>query len=649
MLSVVSALLMTAVLLAPAATTDPPGRLVDYVTDHAGVLSASDRGAMSAAIDSLYTDHHIRLWVVYVTSFSGESAVGWGRSTARLSDLGGHDALLAVATDDRSYSFLVSSAIRTVSSGQIEDLRRNSIEPALHDGDWGGAAVAAANGLGGRSKFGELAWAPMLAVLAIVAIVGATLMLVLRHWRTKWRKGQLAAAWRVDATDPDALAGLPLSTLDDLSQAKVIDVDNALRTSSNELSLAIEEFGEKRTEPFSRAVRAAQAALTQAFTVRQQLDDAIPETHEQRRQMLTSVVVAAAKADGELEAQTEGFEALRDLVIHAPTRLDGLTQRLVELTARIATAEQRLTELHAEFDTSALAPVSDNVATGRARLSFADHNITRARQLADHPVAGQQSELVDAFRAAESALGQARSLFDALDSAAADIRHAVASLPGAITDTEASIGHAKALLDKGVGPRADELRAARDAARRAVDTARRSTNPLAAFTGLCKTGADLDDLLDVLAEERATAERLERALEQALITAQSRVRAASDFIDTRRGSVGSQARTRLAEAARRLAAAEEKRAVDASAALAHANRAAALASEAQSLANADARSAQHAYYGRYGSGDSTGAMLGGIIIGDMLGGMRGGGGWTPTSFGGSAGGGGDFFGGGGRF
>ncbi len=48
-----------------------------------------------------------------------------------------------------------------------------------------------------------------------------------------------------------------------------------------------------------------------------------------------------------------------------------------------------------------------------------------------------------------------------------------------------------------------------------------------------------------MAEEQATAERLNRSFEQALFTAQSRVRAVSDYIDTRRGSIGPEARTRL--------------------------------------------------------------------------------------------------------
>ena len=131
------------------------------------------------------------------------------------------------------------------------------------------------------------------------------------------------------------------------------------------------------------------------------------------------------------------------------------------------------------------------------------------------------------------------------------------------------------------------------------------------------------------------------------------MRGVSEFIDTRRGSIGPDARTRLAEAQRHLEAAQDKKATNLAEAIAHANAASTLAANAQSLANADVMSAQRAYTRR--GGNDTGAMIGGIIIGDLLsGGMRGGfGGWSPTSFGGSSsspgGSDGGFMGGGGRF
>jgi DNA repair exonuclease SbcCD ATPase subunit len=321
-----------------------------------------------------------------------------------------------------------------------------------------------------------------------------------------------------------------------------------------------------------------------------------------------------------------------------------------------------MTELHNEFDPDALTSVATNVTAAKDRLAFADQNLTLARDLAAKPVTGGQSGLVDAVQAAESALGQARALLDAVDSAANDIRHAVAMLPSLIADVQTGIEHADAQLQGALKTKAAhirELATAREAANKALGDAKAtgSADPLGAFTQLTKADADLNRLLATVAEEQATAERLNRTFGQALFTAQSRIHAVSDFIDTRRGSIGPEARTRLAEASRQLQAALDQRDADISEAINRANTAATLADQAQSLANDDVRSAQLAYSGRYG-GDSMGAMMGGIIIGDMLGGSMGGGfgggsggGWGPTSFGGSSGSDGDggFMGGGGRF
>src|SRR5262249_17524618 len=143
---------------------------------------------------------------------------------------------------------------------------------------------------------------------------------------------------------------------------------NAVRTSANELALAVEEFGQERTKPFTTAVNNAKAALSQAFNVRQQLDDDTPQTPGQRRELLTRVVVSAAGADRELESQTEAFEQLRNLVLNAPSLLDGLTQQYIELTGRITPTEQRMVELRSEFDVAALTSVAGNIATAKERL-----------------------------------------------------------------------------------------------------------------------------------------------------------------------------------------------------------------------------------------------------------------------------------------
>jgi uncharacterized membrane protein YgcG len=660
LLGLVLAVLTAGVLLAPAASAQPPFRLPTYVNDGANALRGSEFSDVQQAVDKLYNDRHIRLWVVYVDTFSGQDAVGWTQETRRLSDIGGQDAILAVATQDRAYAFLPPT---TGSGGfDVTALRTNEIEPKLRQSDWAWAAIAAATGLDPSSSSTDnanISWFGLLVALAVFALAILVVWLWMRRRRRKRREAEFAAARRVDPADPNALATVPIDALDDLSKSIVVDVDNAVRTSENELGLAVEEFGPDQTAPFNQAVTAAKTTLAQAFNVRQILDDAVPETAQQRRDLLTRVVVAAAKADRELDAQREAFEQLRDLVINAPSRLDALTQQMVDVTARITPSEQALAALHKQFSDTALASVAGNVEIAKQRLTFADQNITNGRTLVSRP-AGRQAGLVDSIRAAESALGQARTLLDAVDSAGTDINRAVATLPAAIADIQQGINQAGTLLAQGDTAHTAELGAARDAAVKAVADAQSTgaTDPLGAFTKLTQADAELDRLLAGIAEEREATERLSRAFDQALFTAQSRVRGVSDYIDTRRGSIGPDARTRLAEAVRQLQAARDTKSANLNEAIAHANGASMLAAQAQDLANADVRAAQRSYTGQYGqsSGSNMGAVLGGIIIGNILSGaLRGGiggsmgGGWSSTSFGGSGSSGGWSGGGGGRF
>ncbi len=639
--------LMVGTLVAPAASAEPPMRLPDYVTDRADALNTQQRSAVSGAVQQLYDKRGTRLWVVYVDSFSGADPRGWAENTWRRSSLGDHDAILAVAIEDRAYALLVPKA--ATGDVDVDKLRRDAVEPKLHDRDWAGAAVAAADGL--RAPAPPFNWVGLIAALAAIGAALAGLIWWVRRRRGQRREADLNAARQADATDANALAKMSLETLEDLSKSILVEVDNAVRTSDNELALAVGEFGERDTAPFTTAVQNAKTAMAHAFSVRQTLDDAIPETPQQRRDLLTQVVVAAARADKELENQRAAFHQLRDLVINAPTRLDALTQQMVVLTARVEPAQQTLTGLHDRFAPAALTSVAGHVDDARDRLRFADQNITTARGLVSKP-GDSQAGLVDAIHAAESALGQAQRMLDAVDSAADDITQATSTLPAAITDIQQGIAAAGAIPP---GAHSAELTAARTAAVQAVSNAQATgaTDPLSAFTQLTAADSQLDKLLATVAEETAALDRLRQSFGQALLAAQSRVRGVSDFIDTHRGSVGSAARTRLAEAQRRVDAAQSLQATDVAAAIEQANAADALAAQAQSLADDDVRAARQAYAQ---TGTSTGADLSGIVIGGLLTGMlRGGGhshggGWSSTTFGGSGGGsGGGFSGGGGRF
>src|SRR6478672_7883397 len=181
--------------------------LPGYVTDASKVLSGAQVDDVEQAVDKLYTDRRARLWVVYVDSFDGLDAETWAERTRKASDLDAGDAILAVATRDRSYQFLVPTEI--VSDSASDDIRRNAIEPKLRGNDWAGAAVAAAEGLNSASAPG-----PGVSGFGVLVAGASLVVLVLLLWwwtrrrRRKRREAEFAAARRVDPSDPNALAAV---------------------------------------------------------------------------------------------------------------------------------------------------------------------------------------------------------------------------------------------------------------------------------------------------------------------------------------------------------------------------------------------------------------------------------------------------------
>ena len=131
---------------APAASQalQAPMTLSQAVTDTAGALSSEQTAEVKSAVKSLQAARDVRLWVVYVDAFNvppGE----WARKTLSLTNMGDRDAILAVATKQRKYAFLVAPA--AANRQAVDDMRITTIEPKLRDGDFAGAAVAAATGL----------------------------------------------------------------------------------------------------------------------------------------------------------------------------------------------------------------------------------------------------------------------------------------------------------------------------------------------------------------------------------------------------------------------------------------------------------------------------------------------------------------------
>ncbi|MFI2560869.1 TPM domain-containing protein [Nocardia farcinica] len=635
---------------APGALAEPPTRMGTYVVDEAGVLDGDGAARVRSAVDRLYADHRIRLWVYYVHDFGGASPEQWATRTAAVSGFGERDLLLAVATDAREY-WLAGSVPGGVSDGELDTVLTDRVEPALRDSRWAEAAVAAADGLGAALSGGGISGRAVLVALLVVAALVGGLVLWSRKRRRDRAATELAAARQVDPTDSAALAALPLAALHARSREVLVEIDDAIRASAEELALAVGEFGETAAMPFTTAVGEAKAAAGRAFRIRQQLDDAVPETPDEQRRLLIELITLVGRADRELDARVAEFDAMRDLLIDAPGRLDGLTRDLVELTGRVPASEAELTRLAAAHPAGVLAPIADNVRMARERIAFAEENIDAGRAALARPV-GEQGPAVGAIRAAESAIGQARALLDAVDNAAANIQQARDGLPAALDELRKDIAAATELEGYGGA----ELAAATAAARQTLDaaTAQADTDPLSAFHDAVAADADLDRALAAATDRKLAVADLRRRFDHAMTDAQARIGAAADFISTRRGGVDATARTRLSEAQRHLDAARALAAADPAQALTHAQSAAGLAGRALQEAQASVRAFEAS---RPPSGGAqAGAILGGILVegllrGAMTGGRRGGGfggggfggggfgggGFGPRSFGGSSG------------
>ncbi|RVW05552.1 TPM domain-containing protein [Rhodococcus xishaensis] len=664
-MTVLGALLSVMILaFSPAtAAAESPLRLPEPLTDQAGVLDPTQRSDVQSALDTLYDDHRASLWVVYVDDFDGLPPEAWADRTFGLSGLGDRDALLAVATTARAYYFYTPPGLSEISSSDAQSIRQNSVEPALRQGDWSGAAIAAASGIGDAMTATPLSLGVLGIGVVVLVVVGTGVFLFSRRRQAERLEQSVAAARKVDPTDAAALAALPIPALDALAKDALVEMDNAIRTSEEELNLAVGEFGPDTTEPFTAAFERARSTLASAFTIRQRLDDDIPETPQQQRQMLVELVTTCARADKELNDRVDEFDSMRDLLLDAPARLDTLTQSVVAQTVRVPQAETKLTTLRTEFPASVLATIEHNPAMARERIELAEQSIASGRDAVALP-AGKQGPAVVAIRTAEGALEQARALLDAVDRADTDIRHAIATLPEAMADVQRGITHAEGLAAQGGQKLADAKAAAEEALRNAQAT--KDTDPLGSFSKVVEADAKLDAALAEAQESKQQADRARARLEQDLTAARSQVAAASDFISTRRGAVGAEARTRLSEAQRHLQAAQQLADSDPSQALQHAQAATQLASRALWAAQADVNRYQDNHRPpsggtRGGGGNLGGAILGGILIDAVLrGGLGGGGHWGgrgsggwggpgPGSFGGPSSSGRIGHGGGGRF
>lgn len=432
------------------------------VVDQAGVL-----GDQLASVEQSLADAGERsgrqLYVAYVDEFTNpSSAVEWAADTAVGANMGAEDYLLAVAVDGRAY-YLSADQNASLSDAELDRISSEIIEPRLRDGDWAGAATAAADAIAGGSGAGVGGWGWLIALLLVAAVVVVIVLVV----RARRRRGAASAG----------PAGPPPPSLDELRRTAggaLVQIDDALKTSEEELGFAVASYGDEATAPFREALTAAKGKVREAFAIQQQLDDEVPDTDEQRREWYSMIIRVTGEADALLDAQAERFDALRELERTAPEALTRLRQTAAVVETNAAPAAARLASLQAQYAPSALAAIADNPAQARARLDFARESMAEA----DAALArGEQGPAAVEIRAAEEAVDQAKLLAAAVERLAAELAAADAAIAAGAADLEQDVQTARAMPGGELAALAEQTAAEAAALRGALATTPR--DPLA--------------------------------------------------------------------------------------------------------------------------------------------------------------------------
>lgn len=640
--------------------------LTDKVTDEAGVLSSSEKSELEDKIVALQQEHHVVIFVVFASSLP-EGAESYANGIVKSKGpnsaayvVGVDDSTVGVQTGgdwprgrldvmyDAAYAKLIDGHQYGPSALALVDAAATG--SAGSSGSSGSGSSGSADSAGSSDGSGGL-W--LAGGAGALVLAGGGIAAASRRKTKKDSAVTLESARQIEPGNTAQLDRLDMATLTKLAQEELVSTDESIRRGKEELDIAVAEFGPERTRPFSRAMSHSMLTLQKAFQLQQQLDDNLPTSQGERRQMLVQIISSCGQADDALDQQAADFAQMRDLLINAGSKLDELTRRTVDLRGRLPQASATLSSLRGSYSKEALSSIADNPEMAEVSLTEAEKLLDRGRELQSKP-AGQQGPLVGIIRDCEHALEISDRLLTGVENAETSIASAKANLQALIEEIEDEITEARELEQRGKaqGSPADwsALEELLSLARTAVDQARDKgkSDPLGQYTALTAIDTQLDEQLDTVRETNSTRERQLSLYRQQMASAESSIQAAEDLLSSRGRVIGSEARVALADATRLHAQAQSAASTDLRAALNFSRDAAAAAQTSLNRAKSDLDAYRRQQQRRQAT-DAAGNILTGMVIGQILGGgsSRGHGGGFGGGFSGGGFGGGGFSGGGG--
>ncbi|MFB2557118.1 hypothetical protein [Herbiconiux liangxiaofengii] len=429
---------------------------------------------------------------------------------------------------------------------------------------------------------------PSLIVLAVVLVGLAAVSTALRLRSNRNGRSNRSNRNGTGTRDPDtsgAPARIPLDDLVRRANIQLVQMDDAIRDAADELEFARAEFGDAAVHDFADALATARGRASEAFSIKQRLDDSVPDSEQQQRDWSKRILSLSDSALALVTTQTRAIGERRRAETAAPATLARLNDRIEAARTRIPLAAATLAELADAYDPDAWSDVAGNDDRAAAALDEAQRTSAETSESLQETTVAPVARLV---QQAETSLREAVALLDSLDRTRDALRDARLRRTQALDAARARLVDAETLRrtvdDAEAAQRIlDSEKRMRDAV--AAAEARRPAHPSADIDALDAAATDLDL---ALATARTAQQRLDSAREAlvgAVQIAESHIRTASDLISSRRAGVGTDARTRLASAERELALARLES--DPVAALDGARRAATLATDADALARYD--------------------------------------------------------------
>ncbi len=433
------------------------------------------------------------------------------------------------------------------------------------------------------------------------------------------------------------------ATLAHRAGTALVAADERMRTTSDELAFAEAELGTGPTKELREALAAVTQHMGEAFHLNQLNHDEIPDTPDELRTRHARIVQLCEWAEALLDDRTAALAEPIARARRAPEIIAGVRRDAALLRARVPHTRETIARLAARYSADALRQVEANPSEAEQLLGFAEHSAGVAERRRE---AGQREQANLALEAATEATRRAETLIDAVENFEIEALRAESTLSAIIDDSRGDLLAARSAPQT---PAVVEATEALWAALGALPGAGVNTDPFTHLTRLREANDALDAAIAIARERAARPLPTPEQVRHAIDDADRQLAVARDVIAGHRGWIGSDARTRIAEAERLRvdlghvigsAAATGAASVaedDRENALLIARRVAYLASESLQLAQRDIDASRPAqpqgwnaggYPGpgwsggqRGGGNNLVGGILGGLVIGSILDGI----------------------------